>query len=568
MTISTAPTPLSYAGNGSTTSFPISWKYNAKSHVIATLRSSSGTETVWVLTTNYTLTDPGDTGTLTAVVAPVTGTTLLITLEPPNTQTSDIPLGGAFPSVTVEDGLDLSAQRDAKIESLFLRALRVPKTDTKTGSSLEIPIDTARASKFLAFDADGDPIAAAGTSANLGPVSAFIDTLLDDTTGAAARTTLGAVGLTGNETIAGIKAFTGANTHAAIETHTAQVRWAKGADVASAAALTFGTDGNYFDITGTVTVTSIGTLGVGTVIKLHFDAVLTLIQHVTNLIIKGGDDIVTAAGDEAEFVEYATGSWRMTNYIRALAPEFSIASAATIYLGTASSENVLVTGTVTITGFGTVVAGVTKWCRFSGALILTYNATSLILPNSANYTTAANDCFKFLSLGSGNWICTGYKLQSGKSISGLVSGTVIATTSGTSHTFSGLPAGIKEIKFILMSVSTNGTNYMFLQIGDSGGLETTGYVGNAGATTDTTSFPVTNGTVAAEAYSGIITLTLVDAATNEWVSSGMLNSSTAVLHTSGGHKSPGLTTALDRITISTATAVNTFDGGKVQILYQ
>ena len=109
---------------------------------------------------------------------------------------------------------------------------------------------------------------------------------------------------------------------------------------------------------------------------------------------------------------------------------------------------------------------------------------------------------------------------------------------------------------------------MFLQIGDSGGLETTGYVGNAGATTDTTSFPVTNGTVAAEAYSGIITLTLVDAATNEWVSSGMLNSSTAVLHTSGGHKSPGLTTALDRITISTATAVNTFDGGKVQILYQ
>ena len=191
MTISTAPTPLSYAGNGSTTSFPISWKYNAKSHVIATLRSSSGTETVWVLTTNYTLTDPGDTGTLTAVVAPVTGTTLLITLEPPNTQTSDIPLGGAFPSVTVEDGLDLSAQRDAKIESLFLRALRVPKTDTKTGSSLEIPIDTARASKFLAFDAAGVPIASVGTSDNLGPVSAFIDTLLDDTTAAAARATLG-----------------------------------------------------------------------------------------------------------------------------------------------------------------------------------------------------------------------------------------------------------------------------------------------------------------------------------------------------------------------------------------
>ena len=220
MTVSTAPTPLSYDGNGSTTAFPISWKYNAMSHVVATLRSSTGTETVWALTTNYTLTDPDDTGTLTAVVAPATGETLVITLEPPNTQSSDIPLGGAFPSATVENGLDLAAQRDAKIQALFDRALRVPKTDTVTGSSLELPIDTDRASMFLAFDADGVPIAAAGTSADLGPVSVFINTLLDDTTEAAARTTLGAVGLTGDETVSGNKTLTGNNTHTGTQTFT------------------------------------------------------------------------------------------------------------------------------------------------------------------------------------------------------------------------------------------------------------------------------------------------------------------------------------------------------------
>ena len=191
MTVSTAPTPLSYSTDGSPPSYAITWKYNAKSHVVATLRSSAGAETVWALTTNYTLTDPGDSGTLTPTVIPATGQTLVITLEPPNTQSSDIPLGGDFPSTTVEYGLDLSAQRDAKIEALFLRALRVPKTDTQTGSLLEIPIDSLRASKFLSFDANGKPIAAAGTSANLGPVSSFIDTLLDDTTAAAARTTLG-----------------------------------------------------------------------------------------------------------------------------------------------------------------------------------------------------------------------------------------------------------------------------------------------------------------------------------------------------------------------------------------
>ena len=209
MTVSTAPTPLSYSTTGSPASYAITWKYNAKSHVVVTLRSAAGVETVWALTTNYTLTDPGDSGTLTPVVIPDTGQTLVITLEPPNTQSSDLPLGGAFPSATVEDGLDLSAQRDAKIESLFLRALRVPKTDTITGSDLELPIDTDRASMFLAFDANGAPIASVGTSANLGPVSSFIDTLLDDTTAAAARTTLGAVGLTGDESIAGAKTFTG-----------------------------------------------------------------------------------------------------------------------------------------------------------------------------------------------------------------------------------------------------------------------------------------------------------------------------------------------------------------------
>jgi hypothetical protein len=203
MTVSTAPTPLSYAGNGSTTAFPVTWKYNAKSHVVATLRSSAGAETVWVITTNYTLTDPGDTGTLTAVVAPATGETLVITLEPPNTQSSDIPLGGDFPSVTVEDGLDLAAQRDGKIEALFLRALRVPKTDTQTGSLLELPIDSDRASKFLAFNASGKPIAAAGTSADLGPVSVFINTLLDDITDAEARTTLAgeSIGMSGDITL-------------------------------------------------------------------------------------------------------------------------------------------------------------------------------------------------------------------------------------------------------------------------------------------------------------------------------------------------------------------------------
>jgi hypothetical protein len=106
----------------------------------------------------------------------------------------------------------------------------------------------------------------------------------------------------------------GAVSVGAVNTFTKTQKWAKGANVASAAALTLGTDGNYFDVTGTTTITSIATIGTGTWIKLHFNAALTLTHDPANLILPYGTSILTAAGDEAEFVEYATGQWRCTNY--------------------------------------------------------------------------------------------------------------------------------------------------------------------------------------------------------------------------------------------------------------
>ena len=97
-----------------------------------------------------------------------------------------------------------------------------------------------------------------------------------------------------------------------------QIQWSKGADVASAAALAVLTDGNYFDVTGTTAITSINTTGgAGTQIKLHFDGVLTLTHHATNLVLPGGANITTAAGDEAEFIEYGAGTYRCTSYSKA-----------------------------------------------------------------------------------------------------------------------------------------------------------------------------------------------------------------------------------------------------------
>ena len=86
----------------------------------------------------------------------------------------------------------------------------------------------------------------------------------------------------------------------------------------------------------------------------------------------------------------------------------NIASASTTDLSTANGNLVHITGTTTITSFGTLQAGTRISIVFDGALTLTYNATSLILPGAANIVTAANDTAIFISEGSGNWRCLSY----------------------------------------------------------------------------------------------------------------------------------------------------------------
>lgn len=90
----------------------------------------------------------------------------------------------------------------------------------------------------------------------------------------------------------------------------------------------------------------------------------------------------------------------------------TLASATTTDLGSVEGMYVNVTGTTTITGFGTLKDGMVKFVRFDGALVLTHNATSLILPGAANITTAAGDAGVFVSEGSGNWRCLSYQRAS------------------------------------------------------------------------------------------------------------------------------------------------------------
>lgn len=87
-----------------------------------------------------------------------------------------------------------------------------------------------------------------------------------------------------------------------------------------------------------------------------------------------------------------------------------VASASTTDLSVTTGDFVDITGTTTITALGTASAGVERTVRFTGALTLTHNGTSLILPGSANISTANGDTAIFRSLGSGNWVCINYSV--------------------------------------------------------------------------------------------------------------------------------------------------------------
>lgn len=71
-------------------------------------------------------------------------------------------------------------------------------------------------------------------------------------------------------------------------------------------------------------------------------------------------------------------------------------------------NTITITGTTGITTFGTANSGITRRLIFTASLVITHNATSLILPGNANITTQAGDVMELVSLGSGNWKCIAY----------------------------------------------------------------------------------------------------------------------------------------------------------------
>ena len=195
--------------NGALTAFDFTFPITEASdlQVIMTL-ISTGVEQVLALTTNYAVVassnDFANGGTVTTVATWSALYTITIYRNVPITQPSTFTENMQTLYQTFEDGLNRLTMIDQAQEERIDSALKTKKSDSD--ATLELPIATDRASRYLAFDASGEPIASSGSPDSVVPVSAFMETLLDDANAAAVRATIGSSYSTSAEIIAGTEA--------------------------------------------------------------------------------------------------------------------------------------------------------------------------------------------------------------------------------------------------------------------------------------------------------------------------------------------------------------------------
>lgn len=157
----------------------------------------------------------------------------------------------------------------------------------------------------------------------------------------------------------------------------------------------------------------------------------------------------------------------------------------------------------------------------------------------------------------------------------IVLGTTTASTSGTSITFTGIPSWAKCIKVMLSAVAVSSSSILQIQLGTSGGFQTTGYngiyVGGSNGSTLTTSLlstgiPAGMEQLASTAQYGMTTIALLDSATGTWAYSGTSGSPPqGVGYFATGTKV--LSGTLTQVRVTT-TGTDTFNAGSINIQYE
>lgn len=224
--------------------------------------------------------------------------------------------------------------------------------------------------------------------------------------------------------------------------------------------------------------------------------------------------------------------------------------------------------------------------RTDGTLIST--SLELLDSDGSNYVgfqapaTVSGDVKWTLPSGDGSssqsLVTNGSAVLSWESRSRIVSGPVRTTTSGTTVDFTDIPSWAKRITLTLAGVSVNGTSPILVRLGDSGGVEASGYSGTSSlvygagslisSLAHSTGFTLAGQDTSADSVDlhGSIVFTVLDSTTNTWTCAGNVSRTDFPVscYTSG---SKTLSATLDRLQVTTP-AGNLFDAGKASIVYE
>jgi len=160
----------------------------------------------------------------------------------------------------------------------------------------------------------------------------------------------------------------------------------------------------------------------------------------------------------------------------------------------------------------------------------------------------------------------------------LASGTAVASTSGTSIDFTGLPSWVKRIVVMFNAVSLSGNSTFRIQLGTGATptYTTSGYVtfgvtfsaSGLGAATDTGGFPIGQNQTAAgiTTYGGNCMITNVTG--NTWSYMAMCGGSSATNGGLLGGGSVALGAVLTAVRVTTINGTDTFDAGSINIQYE
>jgi len=159
--------------------------------VVKTRVTATGVEDTLTETTDYSVSINADAGgTVTLVSALATTSEVFIIRNTDKTQTTEFQHGGAYSAENVEDALDRNCKLAINNADKLDRAVHAPDTDA-TDLDMELPNSVDRASQYFYWNADGEPTVLSSVAPTTATITAWAETLLDDASSSAARTTLG-----------------------------------------------------------------------------------------------------------------------------------------------------------------------------------------------------------------------------------------------------------------------------------------------------------------------------------------------------------------------------------------